>query len=112
MERNPVRLSGICAAVLFVAPAAVRLAALQAKPAFDLKASAARGRMVYDSTCVTCHQKNGEGVQGVYPPLAKADYLMANKTRAIGIVVNGTQGTITVNGTKYESEMVAVDLKD
>lgn len=104
---------------LQVAGAALLLGALAewfvvsaARPAFDGKASIARGKTVYSSTCVTCHRENGEGVKDVFPPLAKADYLMADKARAIRIVVNGIQGPITVNGATYDSEMLAVDLKD
>lgn len=77
-----------------------------------LDASVARGKTVYNSQCVTCHREKGEGIKDVYPPLAKSDYLMANKTRSIGIVVNGLTGQITVNGAQYDGEMLSVDLPD
>jgi nitrite reductase (NO-forming) len=86
--------------------------AWEAKPAFDLEASVARGKTVYNSQCVTCHRENGDGIKDVYPPLAKSDYLMANKARSIATVVNGASGEITVNGTKYDGEMLSVDLPD
>jgi nitrite reductase (NO-forming) len=35
------------------------------------------GKEVYDVNCITCHMEKGEGMEGVFPPLAKADYLMA-----------------------------------
>ena len=79
---------------------------------FDLNASVARGRTVYNTQCVTCHQEKGDGVKDVYPPLAKSDYLMADKARSIGTVVNGASGEITVNGMKYDGEMLSVDLPD
>jgi len=91
---------------------ATSLSAWQSQPVFDLKASITRGKVVYDAQCVTCHQEKGEGVKEVYPPLAKSDYLMANKPRAIATVVNGAQGSITVNGAKYDNEMISVDLTD
>ena len=69
-------------------------------------------RPIYNSQCVTCHREKGEGIKDVYPPLAKSDYLMANKTRSIGIVVNGLTGQITVNGAQYDGEMLSVDLPD
>jgi mono/diheme cytochrome c family protein len=78
----------------------------------DLDASLARGKIIYDSQCVTCHREKGEGIKDVYPPLAKSDYLMANRTRSIGIVVNGLTGQITVNGAQYDGEMLSVDLPD
>ncbi|HEX4488311.1 MAG TPA: cytochrome c [Terriglobales bacterium] len=78
----------------------------------DLSASIDRGKAVYSTTCITCHRDAGQGIPEVYPPLAKSDYLMANKTRSIGIVVNGLTGPVTVNKVKYDSEMVPVDLTD
>jgi mono/diheme cytochrome c family protein len=78
----------------------------------DLDASIARGKTVYTTTCITCHRDAGQGIPEVYPPLAKSDYLMANKTRSIGIVVNGLSGPITVNHAKFDAEMVPVDLTD
>jgi len=102
----------IAAILLGGAFAATSLLAWQSRPAFDLKASITRGKAIYDTQCVTCHQERGEGVKDVYPPLAKSDYLMANKARAIASVVNGAQGAITVNGAKYDNEMISVDLTD
>ncbi|MGH9503419.1 MAG: c-type cytochrome [Terriglobales bacterium] len=102
----------VATVLLFGALAATSLRARQAQPAFDLKASITRGKTIYDTQCVTCHQEKGEGMKGVYPPLAKSDYLMSNKARAIGLVVNGAQGPITVNGAKYDNEMLSTDLTD
>ncbi|HXK01026.1 MAG TPA: cytochrome c [Verrucomicrobiae bacterium] len=99
-------------ALLLAGVAAPSILAWQAQPAFDLKTSMARGKIVYDTQCVTCHQPKGEGLKGVYPPLAKSDYLAANKARAIGIVANGSKGVITVNGAKYDNEMLSSGLTD
>ncbi len=85
---------------------------LQKKPAFDLKASVARGREVYVSYCISCHLDQGEGIEGVYPPLAKSDYLMADKNRAVRQVLYGATGEMVVNGKKYNMEMTGVDLTD
>jgi len=97
---------------LCCACAATSLSAWQTRPAFDLKASVTRGKAIYDTQCVACHQEKGEGVKDVYPPLAKSDYLMANKSRAVAAVVNGVQGAITVNGSRYDGEMIGLDLTD
>jgi mono/diheme cytochrome c family protein len=78
----------------------------------DLAASVERGKAVYSTTCITCHRDAGQGIPEVYPPLAKSDYLMANKPRSIGIVVNGLTGPVSVNKLKFDSEMVPVDLTD
>ena len=41
----------------------------------------------------------------MFPPLAKSDFLMADKERAIGIVLNGLTGPVTVNGAEFNSVM-------
>jgi nitrite reductase (NO-forming) len=63
------------------------------------------GAALYKGTCSVCHQDNGEGLPDVFPPLAKADYLMADARRAIEIVLNGLSGPVTVNGRRYNSVM-------
>ncbi len=63
------------------------------------------GKQKYMQTCFACHQAEGQGVPNAFPPLAKSDYLNANVDRAIGAVVNGLTGEITVNGQKYNSVM-------
>lgn len=96
-------------AVLF---ACIFLFSFQQKPKFDLKASVARGQEVYVTQCMSCHQENGEGIEDVYPPVAKADYLMADKKRSLQQVLYGANGEIKVNGKVYNSEMPAFELSD
>jgi mono/diheme cytochrome c family protein len=78
----------------------------------DLASSIARGKIIYSQQCSNCHREKGEGNPGVYPPLAKSDYLMANKNRSIGVVVNGASGEMTVNGLTYDSQMLVLGLDD
>ena len=63
------------------------------------------GSVLFKGTCSTCHQENGEGLADVFPPLAKSDYLTSNPQRAIGVVLNGLSGPVTVNGKSYNSVM-------
>ena len=63
------------------------------------------GSVLFKGTCSACHQENGEGLAGVFPPLAKSDLLAATPTRAIEIVMNGLTGPVTVNGKRYDSVM-------
>ena len=79
---------------------------------FDLKASIERGKEVYNAQCITCHMEKGEGIDGVFPPLAKSDYLMADKNRSIKQILEGASGEMTVNGKTYNGEMPAIDLSD
>jgi nitrite reductase (NO-forming) len=71
-----------------------------------------KGKRVYTQTCFACHQLNGEGMAGVFPPLAKSDYLLADKERAIRAVTKGLAGPIKVNDKDYNGVMPPVTLND
>ncbi len=86
--------------------------ALKQKPQFDLKASAERGKEIYLRNCISCHMEQGEGLEGIFPPLAKSDYMLADKKRAIQQTLYGVTGEMTVNGKLYNGEMNAFDLTD
>jgi mono/diheme cytochrome c family protein len=77
---------------------------------FDLKASIKRGKEVYIAQCLTCHMENGEGIEGLYPPFAKADYLMADRKRSIQQTLYGVSGEMIVNGKTYNTPMKGIDL--
>jgi mono/diheme cytochrome c family protein len=79
---------------------------------FDLKASISRGKEVYVAQCASCHQEQGEGIDEVFPPLAKSDYLMADKKRSIEQILYGATGEMKVNGKVYNGVMPAFDLTD
>jgi nitrite reductase (NO-forming) len=64
------------------------------------------GQQLFAGTCSVCHQANGEGLSGVFPPLAKSDYLSKqDKAHLISIPLHGLTGNITVNGKDYNSVM-------
>lgn len=64
-----------------------------------------RGTKVFLTSCFACHLATGEGIPGVFPPLADSDFLNADKDRAIRIVTKGLSGPITVNGKTYNNVM-------
>lgn len=70
------------------------------------------GNSVYHKTCFACHQNNGEGLESVFPPLAKSDYFGSDINKAIDAVINGLSGPIKVNGTDYNSVMPKQALTD
>lgn len=78
---------------------------------FDLAASVARGKNVYEAQCMSCHMEQGEGLEGAFPPLAKSDYL-SDKNRLIKVALLGVRGPIKVNGVGYDSEMTGFSLTD
>jgi nitrite reductase (NO-forming) len=70
------------------------------------------GARVYAQNCAACHQANGQGLAGAFPPLARSDYLNRDTRRAVGVVLRGLSGPVTVNGAQYNSVMPAVTLTD
>lgn len=78
----------------------------------DSKSSMARGEELYNDLCITCHMPTGEGVENVYPPLAKSDYLVKFPIKSIRAVKFGMQGEITVNGKTYNMAMTDPGLSD
>ena len=69
-----------------------------------LQESIKRGKEVYATHCQSCHFEKGEGMDGVYPPMAKNTNLKDAK-KNIKFILNGQSGEITVNGKKYNSIM-------
>ncbi len=68
-----------------------------------------RGEKVYAANCQSCHMPEGEGIPGTFPPLAKSDYLLKDQKRAVGTILHGVSGEITVNGAQYNMDMPAMD---
>jgi nitrite reductase (NO-forming) len=87
-------------------PAAVETAALASASGTLTKDQQVKaGEVLFKGTCSACHQDTGAGIPNVFPPLAKSDFLLADRKRAIGIVLNGLTGPVTVNGATYNSVM-------
>ena len=70
------------------------------------------GQRVYEQNCQACHQANGKGITGAFPPIAGSDYLLSDPKRSIDVLLKGLSGKITVNGTEYNGVMPAVSLSD
>ena len=65
------------------------------------------GKKVYMKHCFACHQMDGSGTPGLYPPLQKTDWVSGDKTRLIKLTLDGIQGSITVNDEEYNKAMPA-----
>lgn len=70
------------------------------------------GKIVYNANCSACHQPDGKGIKGAFPPLARSDWLNSDKNRSIKAVKNGLTGEINVNGEVYNGVMPALALSD
>lgn len=77
-----------------------------------LKKSMEDGKGIYSGVCLACHLNEGQGIPSVFPPLAKSDFLMEDVDRNIKNLIQGLNGEIKVNGTKYNGAMPASGLDD
>ncbi len=63
------------------------------------------GEATYYTYCSTCHQKDGRGASGRFPPLANTDWVSGDKERLIKIILEGMEGSIEINGEAYNGVM-------
>ncbi len=70
------------------------------------------GKVLFSMICAACHQPTGQGIPARFPPLARSDFLNADKHRALKIVLNGLQGEVTVNGQRFNNSMPKLPLND
>ncbi len=85
--------------------AVTRATESQAKGTLTQADQVQAGQQLFAGTCSVCHQANGAGLPGVFPPLAKSDYLAADTKRAVSTVLHGLTGKVIVNGQDYNSVM-------
>jgi mono/diheme cytochrome c family protein len=65
----------------------------------------AAGDQIYASLCVACHQATGQGLPGVFPPLAGSEWVKAAPEFSIKILLLGLGGSVTVKGQVYNGQM-------
>jgi mono/diheme cytochrome c family protein len=63
------------------------------------------GQALY-GRCAACHQANGAGLPGAFPPLSASEWVTGDPTIPIKVVLHGLQGEINVAGSTYNSVML------
>ena len=99
------------AAAAAPAPAAAAPAAAAPAPAGAAPAPAdaggsskERGKVVYNTICIPCHQPTGMGLPNMFPPLVGSDWPKAKKPdRLIRMILHGVMGPIKVNGQPFNT---------
>ena len=76
----------------------------------------AEGKKNYLMICVACHQANGAGLPGVFPPIAKTPYSMGSLERLAALILKGNVGPFEIDGKPFNQmmpgqETVLTDLK-
>ena len=63
------------------------------------------GKQVFNANCVACHQATGQGLPGVFPPLAGSEWAQGNERVVANILLHGIDGEITVAGKPFKGAM-------
>ena len=86
------------------------------KEAQRLERKISSGEKVFAARCASCHQANGLGIAGQFPPLAGSEWVSADSGVITNIILKGLKGEILVKGEKYGSSaavnMAAVPISD
>lgn len=69
--------------------------------------SGPNGESVYIANCASCHQPNGRGLIGTFPPLAGSAIADGDPASVIRIVKHGRTGPLVVSGKPYNGMMPA-----
>ncbi|HVN69279.1 MAG TPA: cytochrome c [Candidatus Binatia bacterium] len=65
------------------------------------------GSKIYVANCASCHQVDGKGVAGTFPPLAGNPIVTGNPANLIRIVKYGLTGPVVVEGKRFDGMMPA-----
>jgi len=79
----------------------VTLVAVPAKSTAPVVAVSDKDLYSSGGACAVCHGARGEGLAGVFPPLAGSEWVNGSEERLIRIMLHGLQGPITVSGKAY-----------
>lgn len=71
----------------------------------DSTASFVRGKVLYKSHCMSCHQFDGGGVDNLNPPLIQTSYVLGSKARLINIVLKGFKERMDIEENTYSNNM-------
>ena len=63
------------------------------------------GKALYTAHCLVCHQVTGGGVPGLNPPLKGTEYVIGPKARLVGILLNGSNKGLEIEGVSYANAM-------
>lgn len=59
------------------------------------------GLVIFQTTCATCHGKDGEGIENLAPPLSGSEYVEGPSERLAMIILHGLEGPVHIKGKLY-----------
>ena len=71
---------------------------------------ASLGEAIYEKSCLACHQPNGKGLPGIYPPLVGNPRVDGDKERLIKIVLHGLTGPLQLGDASFGGQESSVPM--
>ncbi len=65
------------------------------------------GAQIFASRCASCHQASGQGLPGVFPPLAGSEWVNGETRMLARILLLGVNGNLAVKGATFNGTMPA-----
>lgn len=93
---------GICLLIVSI----IIFSACQSSQEIKKKQYFVEGLELYKTYCANCHQLDGAGLTGLYPPISK-EYMSNNKLKVICLIRNGGNDTLKINNKSYSQAMPA-----
>jgi mono/diheme cytochrome c family protein len=69
-----------------------------------------KGASLFRSICQTCHGADGNGINGLAPPLNKSDWVTGDKSRLIKVILYGLAGPIKIGDKVYKSPEISGEM--
>ncbi len=88
----------------------VLMISCQSDEQLEFKRYYTAGSVVYQTRCQNCHGANGEGLQGLMPPLTDPVFLKANKATLACSIKYGLKGKVTISKRPFDGQMPPNDL--
>lgn len=64
------------------------------------------GFKLFRNKCATCHGVDGDGIEGLAPPLKNSEYVKDSAEKLALVILHGLSGPIHVNGKLYDTNVV------
>jgi mono/diheme cytochrome c family protein len=73
----------------------------------NMQGAISRGKTVYASYCLACHQADGSGVPNLNPPLIQTEWVTGSKSTLIDMILKGSRGKVEIDGETFHNTMPA-----
>ncbi len=103
-------MKGILSALLLMFVVGMLIAQVKPKPtgstqAGGIGAAIERGKLVYKTYCLSCHQPDGGGVPHLNPPLIKTKWVLGDKKKLVTLILKGMDEPIEIEDEEYHNPM-------